>query len=212
MTMSIASVADIPESALLQMLHEDPMCRAWILPPDYTQPHYRFFDVRLPSLIERQPPLQGDIDLLIVPSNNATESLAYQFKRVKVNGATFLTGQPNKLQEIRKLARQANLLVPLGFHRVYATILLLVDSRTIGGPSPWLNFAPPAIESAIRAEVIGAGFDPSVGVTIIEICQPIEKDFRLAGGSATRILQHGTPLRQLPEVTSAMQRLVTSAA
>lgn len=209
--MTIPSLAEIPESELLRTLHGNTMCRAWLLPPGYQKSYYPFFDVPLPSLFERMPPQRGDIDLLIVPSGNPEEGLAYQFKRVKVTETTYFTERPNKLREIRKLAKQANLLAAIGFHEVRATILVLVDSRLIGGPNPWLKFAPPAVAEAVVGEVAKAGFDPAVSVTTIEICQPIDKDFRLAGSGSVRTLQSGAPSPQAPEVTAALLKMVASA-
>ena len=210
--MNAESVAAIPEGRLLRILYGDPMCRGWILPSGIDVDHRALFDTPLSALVNNEAAVQGDIDLLVVQAGRAHESIALQFKRVKVDGDTFATGLANKLHEIRKLAKQTNLLVKHGFHRVYATVLVLVDSRDIGGVNPWLNSTPGSVIQAVNAGIGSAGFDPAIWVESVEICQPFDVDFRERGSSGGRMLQVGCARAQPDNLTRALSEWLASAA
>ena len=52
-----------------------------------------------------------------------------EVKRIKVSGAAFKTGRPNKLHEYDKAVKQANRLAQVGFAQVYLYVIVVVDSR-----------------------------------------------------------------------------------
>lgn len=209
---SIESVAEIQEGRLLRLLAQDPMLQNWILPPDGTDGSRRLFETQLADLTARDPAVRGDVDLLVVRPGHADEASAVQFKCVKVDSDTFQTGLPNRVGEISKLARQANLLVTVGFHRVSASVLVLVDSRGIPGFNPWFGSAPISVIQAVDSAVATAGFHPAVWVESIEICQPFNEDFRHKGTTSGRRLRHGSVQLQSADVTTNVRRLVEGAA
>jgi hypothetical protein len=202
------SVAEIPEGRLLPLLYHDRIAHSWIVPPYPGPVPAPVFETPLAGLIERTPPLRGDVDLLVIPVDSPHQATALQFKRVKVGSSSYTAGIANKLPEIAKLARQANHLVPLGFYRVCATVLILVDSRETPAANPWMKSTPPAVIEAVNAQVLAARFDVSVRVQVIEICQPLDVDFRWSGMSGGRVFQAGSTRTQPKELTRSVYRLI----
>jgi hypothetical protein len=202
---NVQSLLDMPESKLIELLHDDPMFRRWILPFDYPD-HWSLFGVPLSELTESDQPAQGDVDLVMLPVDRIEEAVAIQFKRIKVSASTFQTGLANKLNQIRKLAQQANLTEALGFHQVCASILVLVDGRASGFPDPWLSQTPVHVVQSVDREFGRAGFHSGVRVEVLEICQPCDVDFRFRGSTSRRVLQHGRSRVQASQLTSALER------
>ena len=210
--MKARSVAQIPEEELLKILMADPMCRAWILPLDLRTDFTPLFRVPLDRFKTESRRPEGDIDLLIVQGQAAEHAIAMQFKRVKVGAASFQTGLATKTRQIGKLATQSNILVELGFHRVVAVIVVLVDSRLVSGPNPYLKTTPRDVIREIHSQISEAPFQGLVCVETVEICQPLDKDFRLTGSSGGWQAQQGGSQVQPRELTDAIAKLLKDAA
>lgn len=206
--MQARSVAEIPEEKLVRELFSDPMCRPWIVPGDLEIDHRAAFSVPLGSLVNSWPPPEGDVDLLLARPSLPEYATAIQLKRVKVAYQAYQQGRANKLRKIPRLAEQANLLVRLGFHRVCAVILVLVDSRGVGGPNPFFNTTPPEVVRQVRDEYTAAGFDQLISVAQVEICQPFDRDYRQRGSTGGTLLQPGTRQLQPRDLTTAVAHVL----
>ena len=209
--MQARSVADIPEEELVRELFSDPMCQAWIAPGDLELDHRAAFSVSLRSLVTTSPQPEGDVDLLLARPSLPERATAIQLKRVKIAHQSYREGRANKLKKIPRLAQQTNLLVDLGFHRVCAVILVVVDSRALGGPNPFFNTTPPAVVRQLRDEYAAAGFHELVSVAQVEICQPFDRDYRHTGSTGGKLLQPGGRQLQPPDLSDAVARVLTSA-
>jgi hypothetical protein len=123
------SIADIPEDELVANLITTPYWRSIGfdiagMPP---APTWR----QKVDLADAPGGRKGDIDVLLCPLNDPEQSVAIEVKRIKFGAGAIITGQPNKLTELKKDIRQANLLAKIGFSQVYFYIFVVVDTRQL---------------------------------------------------------------------------------
>jgi hypothetical protein len=211
MMMQARSLGEIPESQLVEILCRDRFLRRWLFSPFLTGRRDVVFQcVPFGELAGRQ--LDGDVDALLLPAGEARLAVAYQFKRVKVTESTFSTLMPGKLGEIRKAVQQANATARLGFGCVLLTILVVTDGRS--RTSSTFAFRGPT------GEVIGqmnrapdfSDLIETVGVARIEIVQPVDRDFTLAGGIGGAFLRAPMRVQQRPALTTALERYAATHA
>lgn len=121
------SVADVDEIELVKHLIQDwhwgePVVRMFGAPNDAKY-------IREVKLSEFDKEKKGDMDLLCASISQPESAVAIQFKVAKIRQRTYQTFTPNKLGKLQKLIRQTNTLIELGFSRVYACLVVLIDSR-----------------------------------------------------------------------------------
>lgn len=204
------SLADIPEPELVDTLCRDSMLRRWLFSPFLTGPQdTHFLRVPFAELATPKPP-GGDVDAVLLPAGDAGRAVAYQVKRVKVSDTTFHTLMPGKLGEIRKAVQQANATLSLGFSRVVLAVLVVTDGRSRAE----FNFAfrgpTGEIMGTIHRALDLTDLHQDIGVVRIEITQPIDKDFTLAGGIGGRYIRDPAPRDQSASLTVALQRYAAS--
>jgi hypothetical protein len=196
------SLAEIPESDLIDMLITSPITRDSFLGmkgvPD--QPLYRT------NIPHREVPGgdQGDVDLLLWNPDRPHEATAVEAKRIKTKASTFMTGTPNKLHEIEKACTQANKLEALGFAHVFLFVYIVVDSRALlegrkisyDGPTPEIQAK---IDAAMSQHT--RHLRPRVGIVEHTFIQSMDKppDFGSGGGHFRR---PATPVSQPPALTA----------
>jgi hypothetical protein len=125
------SIADIHEDKLVEYLLAVPYWRQWMF-GHFGIPEEMIYKERVP--LDTAPgglPRKGDIDVLLSGRGRFEESVAYQVKRVKVSLAQLSAKTPAKLQDLKEAVRQANLLVDVGFWKVYLYVFALIDAREL---------------------------------------------------------------------------------
>ena len=125
---SCESIADIAEGKLVEKL--------------LTDSHYRNYrllnNLGIPKDAEAYPTVShnalgrpGDIDILVVNPVKPEFATAIQVKRIKVVDKTFKTDKPpNKLEDLKTLHWQTNILVEFGFWKVFSFVIVVIDSRS----------------------------------------------------------------------------------
>lgn len=193
------SLVDIPEAELVTRLLSDAHWRSRIIglhgiPSDV---------LVLPSvpLVDFPGGPTGDIDLLLVPPALPSESIAAQVKRVKVHDDTFRTEAPNKLREIAKGARQANLLAQLGFSQVYYFVFVVVDSRIRNEGRISYEGLTPGLTAKLDAAITVQGLDPGVGLVHFEFVQPMDDEPLGAGTYGGKLKRLAAPATLPTHVT-----------
>jgi hypothetical protein len=125
------SIADIHEDKLVEYLLAVPYWRQWVF-GHYGIPDHPIYRERVPlDTVPGGLPRKGDIDVLLCGRGRFEESVAYQVKRVKVSLTQLRAKTPGKLQDLKEAVRQANLLVDVGFWKVYLDIFALIDAREL---------------------------------------------------------------------------------
>ncbi|MBV6523133.1 MAG: hypothetical protein MNPFHGCM_03301 [Gemmatimonadaceae bacterium] len=206
--MQARSLAEIPEPELVTALCDDPMLRTWLFAPLLTGPRDRWL-LQVPFIDLGIGRHNSDLDAVLLRDGNPIDAVAYQIKRVKVTEATFATGLPGKLGEMPKAVRQANATAALGFARVVLTFLVVADGRT----RTEFNFAfrgpTGEIVGAINRAIDLTNLHDSVGVARIEVVQPLDRDFTLAGGIGGGFLRQPQPREQDAALSAALERYGT---
>src|SRR5665213_468594 len=192
------SIADIPESQLVERLLSDPL---------WSSDFFQLAGMPL-GMANRQSVLlgtapggyKGDIDVLLCDPCRPEQAVAYQVKRIKFGISHIRNGTPSKLQEFKKVAQQANLLAKMGFWQVYVYVVVVVDTReqnlgkvTYAGLSTKLKSL---VDPAIRLELLSE----RVGLGILDFTQPMDyKPFTVG--------THGLALRRLATQSVQNQEL-----
>jgi hypothetical protein len=132
----------------------------------------------------------SDVDVLLCGRGRFEESVAYQVKRVKVSLAQLRAKAPGKLRDLREGVRQTNLLVGIGFWKVYLYIFALIDARELDLLSEdrlHFNEIKYLINSAIGNSV--GDLSHRAGVFEVELVQTTDSApgiFEQAGGHLRR--------------------------
>lgn len=210
--MQARSIAEIPEPELVQVLSGHPMLRPWLFDPFLTGPSDRIF-LRVPFVeLAETSYRDGDVDAILLPRGEAGSAVAYQIKRVKVSDTTFQTLMPGKLGGFPKAVQQANATVGLGFSRVVLSVLIVTDGRC----RREFNFAFRGPTGKIIGQVNQAldltDLHRDIGVARIEITQPVDEDFTLAGSIGGVYLREPALRKQNPSLTSALERFPSAKA
>ena len=170
--MTHPSVADIPESSLVQRLLADRYWRSTILNirgiPDQA------LDFERVSLRGAPGSFLGDVDIILCPESEPASATAIEVKRIKVSAGAFRRGRPNKLHEFGKGVRQANLLAAVGFSQVYLYILVVIDSRDNSAGGATYDGATSELRNAIRGAMSIAGLEPRIGLVHHEFVQSVD--------------------------------------
>lgn len=157
----------------------------------------------------------GDIDILVVPDDAPDRSIAIQAKRIKVGPSAFETGEPNLLNKLVKLRRQANLLAEIGFSQTYCYVFVVVDSRQNNNGEHRYDGLDARLRAKIDSLDLLTGLNDRVGVMLFEMVQPID-DRPLGAGSFSgrlvRIAQHQSQPREVTEWVVRVKSVPPSAA
>src|SRR5215469_16581908 len=122
------SIADIPESGLVDILLSDPTRRSDMFEIS-GMPRKVSWKTRV-QLAQAPGNIQSDVDVLLCDPAKPEEAVAYEIKRVKFGMRALREGgKPNKLGELKKAVKQVNQLAKVGFWKVFLYIIVVVDSR-----------------------------------------------------------------------------------
>ena len=151
---------------------------------------------------------EGDIDALLIPPNTPSEAIGVQIKRIKVQDDTFRTEAPNKLHELAKGTRQANLLAQLGFCQVFYFVFIVVDSRLQNGGRRSYEGLTSNLRAKLDAAVSVDGLDTRVGLAQFEFVQPLDDEPLGAGTFRGRLIRRAVPAIQPTHVTEWIMEVV----
>jgi hypothetical protein len=205
------SVADIPEDELVAFLWDwaGPWRRI-AMPPATESPMVERLQVT-PSQIGLSTEAFGDIDALVLSKGDAAGARAIQYKRVKITASTFLTREPNKLQELAKAVHQTNALATVGLAYVWLQIIVVTDARAHAGGS-YLVSAPQDLIDRVHSALPLSELDERAGVVITEIVQSIDRPVHETGGFGGKIVRLAQFQEQPESLTEAIAALFAQAA
>ena len=192
------SIGEIDEPELIQHLIRDWHWGSAVLANFALPPASRL----IPELMLTHFGRRDDLDLLCARPSAPAEAVAIQFKLAKVKASTYYTLQPNKLHDLKKLFRQTNPLVELGFHRVFACLVVLIDARDTppglaicGGLTEELG---PVIDSSISTE----GLNARAGFVRVDLVQDSGAAPLTSGEIKGRLLRYATTQPQSRKVSA----------
>jgi hypothetical protein len=155
---------------------------------------------------------RGDVDILLVVPGRPDLATAIQVKRIKVGAAALRTRRPNKLHELKKGVRQANVLARIGFSQVYLYVFVVVDSREQNAGRISYDGPSSELRSLIRQVISPRGLDQRVGLIHFEFVQPMDDEPLGSGTYGADLVRLAESMAQPPEVTTWVAQLTTAGA
>jgi hypothetical protein len=193
------SIADIPEGKLVDRILSDPL---WGL---------EFFQFAgMPSgMMNRQSVslesapgnTKGDIDVLFCAPGLPEQAVAYQVKRIKFGINQLRNGTPGKVEEFKKLTRQANLLARMGFWQVYADVVVVVDAREQNAGKVTYQGLSSKMKSLVSSNISTQFLDERVGLGVLEFTQPMDHAPFTVGTHGLHVRRFAKPERQNEELS-----------
>jgi len=123
------SVSSMSEGQAVQWLFKNTDFINVFLPDLFDNPYEVkcYFELKKPFTQNNVKP--GDIDILLIDTENPEKSIALECKRVKAVSNEDQTAKVNNIEKIKHGVVQANKYRKLGFHQTYLMIILLDDGR-----------------------------------------------------------------------------------
>lgn len=194
-------ITDLSEGALLRLLfHDHPLSFRNVQHLGLKPESPIRFSVRQPFIpaLGTRP---GDIDALGILDHRLGTAVAVESKRLKVKAETFLTGQVNKIQELKKGAAQANSLFAFGFARTLLLVMTEVDSSELTGVHESFRVPSPEIMTAITNALANLPLEDGIGVLSFIAVQNTKESFLNRGGFSPQLVLAPRDRRQ-PETLS----------
>lgn len=137
-----------------------------------------FFEVRRP-VVEEPSQKPGDIDVLLVPRDKPELSVALQVKPVRAR-ATSSSSEDElmRFNKLEKLASQTVATIRMGFHRVFAMVVLSVDGSDRTDESQLFRMARSSTMRILRERIYNARKSvDDAGVVFVQVLQPTKRSF-----------------------------------
>jgi len=199
------SIAGITEDKLVERLLSDPL---------WGSEFFELAGMRREMANRQQVPLdtvpgtfKGDIDVLLCDPKFPDEAVAYQFKRIKLGISHVQNGRPGKLQEYKKLAKQANLLAQAGFWQVYAYVVIVADTREQNSGRVTYEGISTKLKSAVNSAISLELLEDRVGLVILDFTQPMDHKPFTVGTHGLTVRRLSTPGAQSKELTKWVAEL-----
>lgn len=149
----------------------------------------------------------GDIDILICDSNNPTDSIAIECKRVKVKPETFSTGQIGGLRSVRKGVEQVNALAEkYTFARVYLMVIVQVNGKERNDFNQFFRGATKNQKERIYSVPLDQGINAKVGIIFLEIIQVTNRPFEKNGYVGLSLPKLASKRKQLSELSELLEK------
>jgi hypothetical protein len=143
----------------------------------------------------------GDVDVLLCPLSQPESATAISVKRIKFGVNAIRNGQPNKLQESKKAAEQANRLADVGFHLVYSFVFVAIDTREQNVGKKSFAGLPVELKQLVHSAVTVQGLNPRIGLYRTEYVQPMDDEPLSTGGFFGLLERNAEPVRQADSLT-----------
>ncbi len=194
------SIADIPESSLVEQLMANPYWRFSLLRvhgiPDGSIPYRNRL---LGKLTGRS---QGDVDILLSAPGQPELATAVEVKRIKVGAAALRNQTPNKLKGFKEGVDQANELARIGFSLVYLYVFVVVDSREKNAGRVSYEGLSMELKSLVERVISPSSLDKRVGLMRQDFVQSMDEAPLGAGSYDSYLVRLAESSKQPPEVTA----------
>jgi hypothetical protein len=203
--MGAAPALDIHEAELAQWLFTA-WTPAWLLASELGFGPDASLAFRVdPSSLTGVGTAPGDIDVIAIDHMHPERATAVEVKRVKLPPEAYLTAQPNKLRELDKGCRQAGLLRSMGCYRSYLLVAVVADGREQTDVGFAFRGPPPELVRVVREKLRSLPFHPDVGVVVVEVTQPVDKDIQDSGAIGIWTHQHAQGIEQASTLTDRLR-------
>jgi hypothetical protein len=200
------SLAGIPEDKLVDRIVTDPLWgRQFFI---FSGMPSRMVSRQRVSLAGAPGNPRRDIDVLFCAPDLPYQAVAYQIKRVKFGINQLRDGTPGKLQALKKLAQQTNLISRMEFWQVYAHVIVVADAREQNAEAPSTGkLTLQGLSSKVRSllySVVSAAiplFDGRIGIGVMEFTQTMDSEPLTVGTHGLQLRKRCEPAPQSEELT-----------
>ena len=161
------------------------------------------------------PPLlsaEGDVDVLVVDPSLPEKASAFQVKRIKVEDSAFDTELPNGIGNIGKLHQQSELLIDLGFWRVFSVVIVVVDGRMRNTDESEYVSLTPGLERKIQDSITTSGLNSELGLIRMDYVQSFPGPLLNSGVGGVALLRNANVRKQSPKVTDWVQNTIQNVS
>jgi hypothetical protein len=168
-------------------------------------PSPSFIDCHVTTpLLEERKGRTSEIDAVAWPMGLPQQAVAIEVKRVRVSEDAFVTDEPGGLRALEKGAMQANSHLKSSFSRAYLCTAVQVDGRLRSSGS-WLEGGlTDSLQKRVLDAVRGTPVHREVGILVLELRQPVQRNALDAGGLGLLYHRPATARVQSDAVTSRM--------
>jgi hypothetical protein len=200
------SVADVNEIELVRHLIQDwhwgePVIRMFSTPKDAKY---------IPEIQLSELGKKGDIDLLCASISQPQNAIAVQFKVAKIRQRTYQSLKPNKLEELHKLFQQTNILVELGFSRVFACLVILIDGRVTPEGQMVVGGLTEDLRSSLDARISLEGLHERAGFLQTHLIQLPHSAPLTTGEISSHMVREATSSLQMASLTNWVKQHVSA--
>jgi len=151
----------------------------------------------------------GDIDLLLVDTDNPDKAIAFECKRVKAVSLENQTAKVNNTGKIKHGVLQVNKYQKLGFHQTYLMIILLDDGRNYKTPNTLFRSSANIDELKQLYDLpFNEPLNNDTGVIFIIVNQPTGKDINLTGAIGFCLDKFAELHEQKKSLTNKIEELI----
>lgn len=150
----------------------------------------------------------GDIDIIIVPKENESESIAIEVKYFKAITLEDNKTKVNKVEKILKTIDQVNNYRKFGFHKIYFAIILIDDARLEATQNFLLKRTKNDLIDKIYWEHNFEQISSEIGIVFIELVQSLNKSHNHSINVKTKTKRPATAISQSLQATEKIKRLI----
>lgn len=154
---------------------------------------------------------KGDIDLLFASESQPQSAVVVQFKIAKIRQKTYENLKPNKLEELQKLKQQTNILVELGFSRVFACLVVLIDSRVTPEGQLVVGGLTEELRSALNERISLKGLHERAGFLLTHLVQAPDSAPLTTGEISSHMVREATTSVQTVSLTTWVRQRASAA-
>lgn len=164
-------------------------------------------NVQKPFIEDHTAGKPGDLDLVIIPRDNFSESIAVEIKYFKSVTLEENQSNVNKVEKILRTIDQVNNYGKFGFHKVYFAIILLDDARLEGTPNVLLKRTKHELIDKVYWQHGFEQISNDVGIVFIELVQALNKSHFHSINVKTKTKRPAVPQNQSLQCTENVKRL-----
>jgi hypothetical protein len=122
----------------------------------------------------------GDIDVLIIPKDNESETIAIEVKYFKSETRLNKESFVNKADKIFKASKQVNSYLKFGFHKVFFVVVLIDDARNEDTPNTILRRTKNDKIDQVFWHNDYSDVSDEIGIVFIGLTQTMNKSYNLS--------------------------------
>ena len=204
---SIKSIEN--EKKVVEFLFNNPALRDFIVEEFITDSgYYQVLTEVGKPLVSDPNEKPGDIDVLLIPKDNESETIAIEVKYFKAETVSNNEAVVNKAEKILKATKQVNSYLKFGFHKTFFAIVLIDDARQEQTPNTILRRTKGKKIDELFWHNDYSDVAEEIGIVFIGLTQTMNKSFNLSLSSKIKTRRPCKSRGQSLGTTEKIRRLL----